>query len=417
MFNKLKPKSEFAKNVLTLMTGTTIAQAIPIAISPILTRLYSPKDFGIYALFIAIVSILASVINGRYELAIMLPKKDEDAINIFALGFIINSTLSGILLIIISLFNGYFVKLLNNSEIGIWLYFIPFVVFFLGLFNLLSYYNNRLKNYKDLAKANVIKSIVMAVVQLGIGFIKQGAAGLISGQLLSQLFANTKLLKNIFIDKYLVSKISKLKIFSLAKRYKKFPLFSIWAVLANTLSKHLTNILISTFFNVATLGFYSLVQRVLDMPSTLIGNSIAQVFFEEATQEKKDNGRVSKTFNATLKKLLIISVPIFILIFLTIEDLFAIVFGEEWRVAGKYAKAVIPLFFIRFIVSPFTLIAIIFEKINIDLFFQIGLLSLYILLFYINRSSFLDILYTFDYVIGAYYILYFILMIKISKGK
>ena len=86
MLTKLKPKSEFTRNVLTLMTGTTIAQAIPIAISPILTRLYTPKDFGVLALFVAITSIFGSIANGRYELAIMLPKKDEDAVNILALG-------------------------------------------------------------------------------------------------------------------------------------------------------------------------------------------------------------------------------------------------------------------------------------------------------------------------------------------
>ena len=77
----IKKKSEFTKNIVTLMTGTAIAQAIPIAISPILTRIYKPEDFGVFALFLAISSILATVVNGRYELAIMLPKKDEDAIN------------------------------------------------------------------------------------------------------------------------------------------------------------------------------------------------------------------------------------------------------------------------------------------------------------------------------------------------
>ena len=109
MINKLKPKSEFSRNVLTLMTGTTIAQAIPIAISPILTRIYTPKDFGLYALFISIAFILASVANGRYELAIMLPKKDEDAINIFALGFLITVFISLFLLILVFLFNDYFI--------------------------------------------------------------------------------------------------------------------------------------------------------------------------------------------------------------------------------------------------------------------------------------------------------------------
>ena len=87
------------------MTGTTIAQAIPIAISPILTRIYSPEDFGILALFMAIVMIFGSISNGRYELAIMLPKKDQDAINIFALGLIITLSISILLLIIVILFN------------------------------------------------------------------------------------------------------------------------------------------------------------------------------------------------------------------------------------------------------------------------------------------------------------------------
>ena len=101
MLNRLKPKSEFARNVLTLMTGTTIAQAIPIAISPILTRIYTPEDFGIFALYMSMASILSVVATGRYELAIMLPKKDEDAINIVALSLIISFLVSFIALLIV----------------------------------------------------------------------------------------------------------------------------------------------------------------------------------------------------------------------------------------------------------------------------------------------------------------------------
>lgn len=102
MINKLKPKSDFSRNVITLMT---IAQSIPIATSPILTRIYTPEDF---ALFIAITSILATIANGRYELAIMLPKKD--AINIFALGFIITCIMTIITFAVILIFNKSFSK-------------------------------------------------------------------------------------------------------------------------------------------------------------------------------------------------------------------------------------------------------------------------------------------------------------------
>jgi O-antigen/teichoic acid export membrane protein len=114
MLNRLKPKSEFARNVLTLMTGTTIAQAIPIAISPILTRIYTPEDFGMFALFIAIATIFGSIANGRYELAIMLPQKDEDAINIVVLRIII-FFLSVILSLFIVLFHHFLIEYIKNA--------------------------------------------------------------------------------------------------------------------------------------------------------------------------------------------------------------------------------------------------------------------------------------------------------------
>ena len=419
MLKHLKPKNEFSQNVLTLMTGTTISQAIPIAISPILTRLYSPEDFGLWALFISITSIFGSVANGRYELAIMLPEKDEDAINIFALGFIITSAISLILFIIVLFFNDYISSLLNNNEIRIWLYFVPMAVFFIGLYNILNYFNNRQKKYKDLAKANIIKSITTAIVQLSLGFIKSSVSGLIGGQIGSYFVANTKLLKNILKDKVLMSKITKVKIIALAKRYKNFPKFSMWAVLANTLSRDLTNILISTFFSVTTLGFYSLVQRLLGMPSSLIGNSISQVFFQEATKEKQQTGRAVKIFSSTVKKLIIIGLPCFGVLFFIVEDLFVIVFGEEWRIAGTYAKIVTPLFFIRFISSTLSIVMTSFEKqkfalwINILLFFSAtGILILsnwYNFIFY-------KFLYISTYVLSMQYILFLLYYYKLAKG-
>ena len=207
-------KSEFNRNVLTLMAGTTIAQAIPVAIAPILTRIYSPEDFGVYALFLSLITIFGVIINGRYELAIVLPKKDEDAINILAISFILNLTISLFLLILVILFYEYFLKFPGIKNIGIWLYFIPLVVFLIGFWKMLNYFNIRKKQFKDIAKATIIKSIVLAVVQLSIGFIKSGVTGLISGQIISQLFANTKLLLNTFKNKILISKISKKKIIS-----------------------------------------------------------------------------------------------------------------------------------------------------------------------------------------------------------
>lgn len=419
IISKYKSKSEFTRNVLTLMTGTTIAQAIPIAASPILTRIYTPADFGVMALFVAITSIFGSISSGRYELAIMLPKKEEDAINIFALGFILTTLLSLILLILVILFNDYIAKLLNNEEIRFWLFFIPVTVFFTGLFNILTYYNIRKKKYKDIRSATIIKSVISATVQLSFGFIQNGVTGLISGQIFSQMFANMRLFKNILKDKVLISGISKVKIVAQAKRYKDFPKFSLWAVLANTLSGSLINILISSFFSLATLGFYSLVQRVLGLPTTLIGGSIGQVFFQQVTKEKQETGKATNSFNSTVKKLFIIGIPIFGILFFLVEHLFAFVFGEEWRIAGVYAQILIPFVFIKFVSSTVSTINTVFEKQKIGLYINILLLLTSITILYSSRLFNLDFsnfLFTLSLVLSLEYALFLLYYYKLSKG-
>jgi len=409
---RFKPKSEFSRNVLTLMTGTTIAQAIPITISPILTRIYTPEDFGVFALFLSITAIFGSIANGRYELAIMLPKKDEDAINIFALGFIITSAISLVLLVLVVAFNDYFTKLLNNEEISVWLYFMPIAVLFTGLWNILNYFNNRKKQYKDLAKTTIIKSIVTAIVQLSVGFIKNGAIGLVSGQLLSQLFANTKLLSNIIKDKVLLSKISKVKVIALAKRYKDFPRFLVVAHGVNSLSSQSHILIFSSFFATSVVGYLSFAQRLLGLPIGLIASSIGDVFRQEATVQYNKNKECLDIYKSTFKKLLFISVLPFAVLFFIAPSLFAFIFGDSWRVAGEYAQVMIPMYFFRFTISPLSNMYMIAEKQKLDLYWQIYLLCSVVLAivlsYYLYKDSYISIMffsaaYSIAYIINVFF--------------
>ena len=378
MIEKLTPKSEFSRNLLTLMTGTTIAQAIPIAISPILTRIYAPGDFGLYALFVAITSILGSVANGRYELAVMLPEKDEDAVTLLALGFIISSTLSLIVLTLVILLNETFVGYLGNDEIGFWLYFVPITIFLTGLWNVLNYYNNRNKNYKNLRDAYILKSIVSAVVNLVVGFLKGGATGLVSGEILSRIFANYSLLKNSLMIRQNISHVTKEKMIFMAKRYKNFPMISLPSSFINTLYPHLFSVLLSSLYNLSVLGHYYMAQRVLGIPITLMSASVGQVFFQSGVQERAQTGQARVIFKSTVKKLIVITTPFFIVLYFVIEDLFAFVFSEDWRTAGTYAKLLIPVFAINSVSSPVSMINTIFERQIYGLIISIILLASYL---------------------------------------
>jgi len=420
MINKLKPKSEFSRNVLTLMTGTTVAQAIPIAVSPILTRIYTPEDFGVFALFIAITAIFGSVVSGKYELAIMIPKKDEDAINIFVLGCIITCLISLILLIIIVLFNDFFTMILNNDEISSWLYFIPLAVLFSGLFNVLNYFNNRKKYYYDLRNATIIKSMVLAIVQLSIGFLRTGATGLITGSIISNMFANIKLFKNITKDKILISKVSKKQMIELAKKYKNFPKYNLPSTLADAVVQQLPFLLIPKIFSLSISGYFSLSQKLISLPSSLIAKSISQVYYQKISENINNNIKNINILISTIKKLILIALPISIFIFLFASDLFRIIFGESWILSGEIAKYLSLIFFITFIVSTLSITLVAYESLkklaNWQYLYLISSLTFYLICYY-YKFTFEKFLFYF--VIHEYimYMIYLYLIIKTVKEK
>lgn len=369
-----KVKSSFARNILILLTGSSIAQAIPIAITPILTRLYTPNDFGVLAIFVALTTILGSIVSGRYELAIILPEDDDEALNVAAVGFLITTIISIVTLFFVLIFNNQISLLLGNVDIKYWLYLVPFSIFFIGCFNVLNYFNTRMKLYRNIAVANVNKSIVLSSIQVSVGFLHKGAAGLIIGQFLSLVMSNYKLLRSILGKHNIVGAVNVNDMKRAAIKYQDFPKYSTGAILANTLSYQLLGILISSFYSLATLGFYSLVQRVMGMPSSLIGTAVSQVYFNQANAQKNELGHCNDIFKNVVKKLSLISFLIFIPAYFFIKPIFIFVFGEKWGVAGEYAQILIPFFAVRFVVAVVTITNSIFEKQKISLVWQIFLL-------------------------------------------
>jgi len=409
---------ESKKNVLVLMTGTSIGQLIPIAISPILTRIYTPEDFGVFAIFLAISGVFGSIISLRYELAIMLPETEEDAIHVFVLGFIITLVFSLLLFLIVLIFNTLIVEGLGNEKIRLWLYFIPLEVFLFGVFNLFNYFNTRVKNYKLISKSVISKSLSIMSVQLVLGTILKGAFGLIIGRLFSSIVACFVMIKGCFIIKEINKSLSIKKLFPLGKKYKRFPIYSMPAVLCNTLSSHFTDILISSIYSVSTLGFYSLLQRILGVPSSLIGGAIGQVFFQEAAVEKKETGKATNSFNSVVLKLSLIGIPIFTILYFIIKKVVVVFFGQSWAIVGDYAQILIPLFCIRFIVTSVTTVNSIFERQKVSLVWQIILLILMVLLIFIakyNNLSFEVYLRMMMIVISIHYLMLFLILKRISS--
>jgi len=374
MINRLKVKSEFHRNVLTLLTGTTIAQAIPILVSPVLTRLFSPKEFGLFAMYYSLLVILNSISSGKYELSILLPKREINAKHLVVSTISLSLFVCTLILSIILYKEKEILVLFNIQELSFWIYFLPVNIFAMSSFTTLYYLNNRNKQYKPMAKARVVYSLARASSNLTIGFftlISNGGLifGSIIGSLLSLMYLWEK--TKVFL---LGTKYSFTRSKFLLKKYKKFPIYKVPSVLLENISSQFPVFFLNIYFGAAITGFYSLSQRIIRIPITLIGKSIGDVFKQVATKHYNQFGNCKKVFTKTFYKLFLISTIPFLLLYFIAPELFKIIFGDEWYVAGEYVRILVPMFYLQFLTSPLSNMFMIAEKQNIDFFMQIVLL-------------------------------------------
>lgn len=366
--------SPFATDVLKLVTGTTIAQIIAILASPVLTRLYGPEAFGFFALFTSITAIIGVIACMRYELAIMLPKDDEAAANLLALSFLMVSIISGLTAIGLYFGGGILVTFLQAPGLSLYLWIVPPFIFMSGIFLALNYWNSRTRNFGRLSIARITRSIATSGTQLAAGFAGFVTGGsLISASLVGSVVSTGILGGQIWREdkKHLKQSISWQGMIEGLKRYKRFPLLDSGSALLNSISWQLPVLLLSAFFSPVIVGFYAIGMRVLQTPMSLIGGSIAQVFFQRASEARRD-GMLNKLVENVFKVLVLIGLfPLLILTFIG-GDIFLVIFGDQWLEAGIYAQILGIWTFIWFISSPLSTLYIVLEKQDFGLKYNIA---------------------------------------------
>ncbi|HCJ7301310.1 TPA: oligosaccharide flippase family protein [Vibrio cholerae] len=406
----------FSKNVLTLMTGTGIAQAIPIAIIPILTRMFSPEDFGLLALYAACVSILGVVATGRYEIAIMLPKDDEDARLLLQLSMLVALFFSFLISIPISIWNAQIARFLGNEDIAVWLYLVPVSVLFTGIYQALTYWNNRQKKFINTAVSRVNQSLFQGFAQTSLGFLKV-SGGLICGQFVGIVSGSIYLLKK---DRNYKSLIRKSKINSIQKqgiKYHKFPTYGVWGALCDAGAVQMPVILLTKFYSNSVTGMFSLTFRVLNMPTSIISSAIAQVLFQKVveisqTEPEKLNLYIIKMFLL----LFIIYLPAVPVLFIWGESLFSIIFGNEWSQAGVYAGYLVIAVAVRFAVSPLSAVLGLEQNIKMGVLWQVlYLCTISVTLYFSSSLSIEEFLIAFVVHEVVLYLIYLFLILKGTK--
>lgn len=332
-------KGEFLGNVLLLVSGTAFSQAILFLASPFITRLYKPDDFGAWSLIKSLCLIFSVVASWRYELSIVLPKQDKEAANLFFGSTLIATIMSFGLLLIVSFFGIQVVQLLSAEEILPWLWVLPLTLFLTGIYQSSNYWSTRKKNFRLLAIAGISQSIVMVSVQLALPFIKgTTASGLITGAVLGQVVATGILVLTIWIKDglFLRESLSAKSIKRGIYHYRNFPLYVTPYSFISNFQQQIVLLLLGKFASTSVVGLYALASSIVRLPISLIGTSLNQVFFPKVVQQL-ESGELSGFVIKIMTLLVVLTTPLFTFFIYNAEQLFTIIFGNNWTEISTYA--------------------------------------------------------------------------------
>ncbi|MCE5344862.1 MAG: oligosaccharide flippase family protein [Bacteroidales bacterium] len=382
------PDSELIRNTSILISGTALAQLIPILLQPVLRRFFSPETFGAYSVYLSLVGILLVISSFRYELAIILPKKNKEAAAVFFLTILLNLILNILLLLFIICWKSKIAQWLNLSETySDYLYFVPLGTFLLGTYQSINYWLVREKRFFAISLNKFIRRGFEGGAQIVFKFAKV-SHGLLYGDIIGHI-------ANIISAIYQGRKSGlSFRLFSITKikyvlvKYSEYPKFNIVPGFMSACSYLLPAVMINKFYSAENTGYFDLSKLMLSIPLALIASSISNVLLQRISEKSKSNLSIRKDLTSILYFVMVAVFFEITIILFWAEDIFKIFFGNEWVISGTISKILVWAFAFNFIVASFSSIFISLKKIKLlsawQLFYFLSILSL----FFFNNLSF-----------------------------
>lgn len=295
----------------------------------------------------------------------MLPDEDEEAANLLGASLIAAVVTSLVTVPIILIWGSSILQLLHAPELGRVIWLLPPMVLVSGLYLALNYWNSRTRRFGRVAIARVSSSATTSAGQVGAGLAGRATGtSLVWATFVGTTVATAVLGGQILRDDgFLLRRSIRWEgIRRGLRRHKKFPLFGTASSLLNVVSWQLPSLLLQLYFSSTIVGFYALGNRILRLPMDLIGNAIGQVFYQRATQARRD-GHLAATVESAFRRLATLSLVPLVILSVVGREAFAFVFGSRWAEAGVYAQILAPWTFFWFLSSPLsTLFAVLEEQ-------------------------------------------------------
>ncbi len=344
--------------------GAVAARLIVVLATPVIARLFTPDDYGQAAIFVSIAAVLASISSLGYETAIVVADDDGESRRLVLLSF---AVLTGFCLLLQALLitaSSFEIQLLWTSNLHHWDMLLPAGIFILGAEKILRSVGVKEKLYSVLAESEFGNATSTVGTRISLGWMYGSTlGGLIIGYLVGGMVSVAVLIARLRrFRRPRQCNSPHIRLSSLAKKHKDFPLYSAPSGLFTALSEYLPILLLGWIYDPMVVGFYALTGRLLRMPTIFIGRALQQVFLSKAAEILRQSRQLFGPLTKTTLGLAAIGLPIFLPIFFYGEPIVNMVLGEKWAESGRYAVLLTPWMFTTFVATPSVAVFIVARK-------------------------------------------------------
>ena len=366
MIKKFFGANDLFKNISTLVVGTFLAQLIPVFLQGFLRRIYPKEDFGVYAVFLSITGIFMVVASFRIEMAVVLPRKKVEAVNLAFAGFFLSFLFCLLCLLAILIFFDPLLILLNlQPQHGFMLYYLPPAIFFFSSYQVMNYYLVRFKAYREISVNKISRRVAEGVSQIALGLAGILQTGLILGNMAGHLTNNITGWYQILKKGFSLRLYSWRRQWELVWKYREFPVFNMIPAFLNALCMHLPLLFVNSFYSPEATAYFDLARWVLVFPASILTLSISQVLLQAISEKNNKKQSFRQDMQRLILFLAILGAGMVILTLLWAPSLFALYAGDDYYTSGIFAQVIVPGAALKLIVSPLTSIFTALKRIKV----------------------------------------------------
>lgn len=340
------------RSVAQISGGTLAGQGIVLLVSPLLTRLYSPSEFGFLGVFAAVTAVVGILASLRFDQALpVVPEEDRYAVFKLSALLLIGTTAISLIVLLIG---WTWVQPYTQGHALLFVVSVPLGVLWAGTYQLLSAWAVRLQEYRTIGQTKVTQGVGMAATQVVLGVSGLGAVGLVLGDLVGKGGGIGALSRSLRGEWRRIWEPGRAALRSVASKYRDYPTYMTLATLFSSSSLYLPYFLLQPLYGARTVGFFLLVQRIVSTPTSLVGKAVANVFFGRASDAARQGRAIGPLLRVGMVTLAAVGIPGVVVVMFIAKDAFHLIFGAEWEEAGRYVQYLAPAYLANFVVVPFS---------------------------------------------------------------